>query len=160
MPQLTAGPSKQGGPSGLATEANEKLRIGTELHDELLQHLKRYQYNGFSETPRPHIPAGLVPGCANYIKSLNMQEKNGLKVLFVIGREHCAVDGIMVEAYFCPWDTKQEDFEPILQVEPEAMYLEDQEKTPPKRFRKRISLRLLYHDWVSIIHKSFRFYPL
>lgn len=95
-----------------------------------------------------------MPGCGEHIKGLaGVLEKNRMKVLFIIGKEHRGSEGIMMEAYFCNQLTRKEDFDPILDVEPLAMFVpkpsSGKEKTPTANERSKMELELRYHDWVK-----------
>ena len=139
--------------SGLAQQMGG-LTLSSERFQELAKHLLGHKYVGFSDRIGAHIPGGLVPGCGEHIKGLaGVSEKNGMKVLFVIGKEHRGSEGIMMEAYFCNRLTRKEDFDPILDVEPLAMFVpkpsSGKGKTPTANERSKMELELRYHDWVK-----------
>jgi hypothetical protein len=107
----------------LADEMEQKLNLLGPHFQALASHLSQHRY-GFQTGHKAHIPGGLVPDFEDYKQGIqDFPKKNGLKVLFIIGSEHLANHGQMVEAYFSEHVTDHEDFEPILQLAPEAMYL-------------------------------------
>jgi hypothetical protein len=134
----------------LADEMQLKLNMsGPHLH-ALMSHLSTHRY-GFQSRFKASIPGGLVPNFQGYAQSINnLSDHNGLKVLFIIGPEHLAYMGQMVEAYFSEHLTDRDDFEPILQLAPEAMYDSSlaTHKTPSSAKRRHERLKLIFHDWV------------
>ena len=149
-----AGPSRQVDPEivGLASEFGDKLKFSSERYRDLAEHLQKHQYRGFGESPRAHIPGGLVPRCDEYIKALPAHStKNGLKALFVISFEHRSCNGEMVEGYFSVRETKKEDFEPILQAEVDSMHVDKKRRPPTASERNKKQLNLIYHDWVTFL---------
>ena len=137
----------------LAAQLKDDLKLSSEMRKRVAQHLLSHQYTGFDSRGRPHIPGGLVPGCADLIRSFgraDSEQKNKLKVLFIIGQEHRAQEVGSPEAYFRSRPTAKADFDPILAAEPRAMCLENTRKVPSSDKRRQSSLMLAYHDWVRV----------
>ncbi len=131
----------------LAAQLKDDLKLSSEMRKRVAQHLLSHQYTGFDSRGRPHIPGGLVPGCADLIRSFgraDSEQKNKLKVLFIIGQEHRAQEVGSPEAYFRSRPTAKADFDPILAAEPRAMCLENTRKVPSSDKRRQSSLMLAY----------------
>lgn len=114
-------------------------------HQALRSHLRKHQYRGFQGNPLPHIPGGLVPNAAAYMRSLpNGAERHGqnqLRVLFIITPElipSASIEGN--DVYFSEHPIEKVDRDALTKTNEYAVVLASEEED-----------RAVYHDWVKTI---------